>query len=181
MAYYLFMKAIGGGKLSLFYNTTNLANVYNFISNTIEFDKPFQNFIDREEVREAIHVGNTTFSDGSEVYTHLMYDIPNSVAPWIEELLENYRILFYNGQLDLLVQYPPTVEFLNHLNFSGAEEYKKAKRNPWYVGDDVAGYVKYAGNLIEVQVRNAGHMVPADQPEWAYDLIWLFTRNKYFS
>lgn len=53
-------------------------------------------------------------------------------------------------------------------------------RNKWYVDKELAGYVKTAGYLTEVLVRNAGHMVPADQPSWALDLISRFTRNKTF-
>lgn len=51
-------------------------------------------------------------------------------------------------------------------------------RYEWYVEKELAGYVKQAGNLTEVLVRNAGHMVPTDQPKWAWDLISRFTRNK---
>lgn len=51
-------------------------------------------------------------------------------------------------------------------------------RYQWYVGTELAGYVKQAGKLTEVLVRAAGHMVPSDQPKWAWDLITRFTRNK---
>ena len=56
----------------------------------------------------------------------------------------------------------------------------QAPRNRWCVGEDIAGYYKSAGLLTEVLVRNAGHMVPADQPRWAYDLITRFAKGKAF-
>lgn len=43
-------------------------------------------YINQESVRRAIHVGNLTFHDGSEVETHLEEDIMKSVKPWIQEV-----------------------------------------------------------------------------------------------
>ncbi|CAH1179180.1 unnamed protein product [Phaedon cochleariae] len=168
-----------GGEGSLFYDASGISNVYNYL-NAIDDgigDAMMDKYFSRADVREALHVGSTTFGD-ENVYANLEYDIPKPITSWVAELLSHYRILFYNGQLDIIVAYPMMVEYLQALNFSSAEEYKVANRYQWYVGDDLAGYVKYAGNLTEVLVRNAGHMVPADQPVWASDLITKFTRNK---
>lgn len=138
-------------------------------------------YVQRSDVRAAIHVGNTTFNVETEIVeTNLINDIMQSVAPWISELLSKYRILIYNGQLDIIVAYPLTENYLLNLNFNGADQYKTAIRYQWFVENQLAGYVKQAGNLTEVLVRNAGHMVPADQPQWSLDLITRFTRNKPF-
>lgn len=135
--------------------------------------------------RRAMHVGNQKFhfnygfTDNSPG-RYLFLDILKSCAYMIEELLEHYRVLLFNGQLDLVCPYPGTVNMIRHLNFSSHDDYLKADRSIWRVETEIAGYVKVAGNLKEVMVRNAGHMVPADQPKWAYDLILRFTRNKHF-
>ena len=50
-----------------------------------------------------------------------------------------------------------------------------------HVGGDLAGYAKTVGNFTAVLVRNAGHMVPYDQPKWAFDLINRFTSGKSFN
>lgn len=100
-----------------------------------------------------------------------------SVAPWVSELLSHYKVLFYNGQLDIIVAYPLTRNFLKNLNFSSTEEYQNASRVVWRVDNLVAGYVKQAGNLTEILVRDAGHMVPTDQPKWAYDMVYKFVRG----
>lgn len=167
---------------SLFKNVTGFTNYFNFL---YPVDPSMEmvymgKYIQRDDVRAAIHVGNATFHASPEVETNLKNDIMQSVAPWISELLSNYRVLIYNGQLDIIVAYPLTLNYLQNLNFSAAEEYKSAQRYQWYVGDDLAGYVKQAGNLTEVLVRFAGHMVPRDQPKWAFDLISRFTSNKPF-
>uniref|UniRef100_A0A1B6EFH6 Carboxypeptidase n=1 Tax=Clastoptera arizonana TaxID=38151 RepID=A0A1B6EFH6_9HEMI len=166
---------------STFYNLTGFKFYFNFLHNT-EYSNSgsLDNFFQKEEVRKAIHVGNATFNGGTKVEEFLMEDVMQSVKPWVETLLENYRVLIYNGQLDIIVAYPFTVNFLNALNWSGSNEYKTALRNKWHVHYELAGYSKTVKNFTEVLVRNAGHMVPFDQPLWALDLITRFTSNKKF-
>lgn len=113
----------------------------------------------------------------AEVEENLFEDVMQSVAPWVSELLSHYKVLFYNGQLDIIVAYPLTRNFLKKLNFSSTEEYQNASRLVWRVDDSVAGYVKQAGNLTEILVRDAGHMVPADQPKWTYEMVYKFVRR----
>lgn len=162
---------------TLFKNFTGFNNYFNYlVASDDNFDSGLVKLFTRDDIRKAIHVGKTEFGDDN-VEKRLMNDFMQSVKPWVETLLDNYRVLFYNGQLDIIVAYPLTVNFLKNLNFKGADEYKTAKRFIWKVDSDVAGYIKKAGNMTEVLVRNAGHMVPTDQPKWALNLITNFTHN----
>lgn len=166
---------------SLFTNLTGFNFYFNFL-HTKDYTKyeDFGPMLQKTAVRRMIHVGNLTFNNGSIVEKHLKQDVMKSVAPWISELLDHYYVVIYNGQLDIIVAYPLTVNYLRNLNFTGAAEYKTAKRYVWKVDGEVAGYVKQAGKLVEIMVRNAGHMVPGDQPKWALDLITRFTHEKTF-
>jgi vitellogenic carboxypeptidase-like protein len=49
-------------------------------------------FLSLPEVRLAIHVGNQTFNDGSEVEKYLREDTVQSVKPWLTEIMNNYRV-----------------------------------------------------------------------------------------
>nr|BAN20175.1 retinoid-inducible serine carboxypeptidase [Riptortus pedestris] len=160
---------------SLFYNSTGYSVYFNFLHNK-EYSPygDMDKFIQKTSTRRKINVGNLTYHSGEEVEKYLKNDVMQSVKPWVEELLEHYRVLFFNGQLDIIVAYPLTVNFLQKLEWSGAEIYKTAPRKQWYVGSELAGYSKTAKGLTEVLVRNAGHMVPLDQPVWALDLITKF-------
>lgn len=160
-----------------FKNATGFDYYYNYLKAKGSIDDSYSVFIQQCDIRRALHVGNKSAVSDDEVETSLRQDFVQSVAPWVSELLSHYRVLIYNGQLDIIVAYPLTVDYLRNLNFSASEEYKTAKRYEWIVDNDIAGYVKEAGNLTEVMVRNAGHMVPADQPVWALDLISKFVRN----
>lgn len=144
---------------SLFKNLTGFNVYFNYLKTDDDDATPLGEFLQKTETRRAIHVGNNSFHDLSgenKVEEHLKLDVMDSVADWVAELLSHYPILVYNGQLDIIVAYPLTENYLKNLNFNGAEEYKTAKRYIWRVDNEIAGYAKHAGNLTEVLVRNAG-------------------------
>lgn len=170
---------------SLFKNMTGFSTYFNYLQQQDDgADAPMAAFLKRSDVRKAIHVGDLPFhgldGDENKVEEHLKLDVMDTIAPWLTELLSHYKVCIYNGQLDIIVAYPLTINYLKKLPFEHSKEYKTATRYIWRVGNDIAGFVHEAGNLVEVLVRNAGHMVPHDQPKWAYDLITRFTHGKSF-
>ncbi|XP_056631352.1 venom serine carboxypeptidase-like [Diorhabda sublineata] len=172
-----------GSLFSLFGQAASYIDPYNYLKVSLtDNEANLNNFLSREDVRRAIHVGNNEFTDDSNVYTNLEDDIPKSIANLLIDLINNYRVVLYNGQLDIVVAYPMMITYLQNLNFDAAEEYKNAERKVWYSdNNDIMGYTKTAGNLTEILVRNAGHMVPSDQPEVALKLINQLVRNIPFN
>lgn len=164
---------------SLFKNLTGFDFYFNYLHTKDSVDY-MGKYIQMSRIRKAMHVGNNTFGDGKSVEKHLKLDIMDSVAPWLSELLAHYRVAIYNGQLDIIVAYPLTVNYLHKLSFVNSTIYHNAPRYIWRVDGDIAGYAKEAGNLVEVLVRNAGHMVPMDQPKWALDFLLRLTHQKGF-
>ena len=56
-------------------------------------------------------------------------------------------------------------------------DFRTASKNVWRVEDDnttVAGYWRNIGNFHQVIVRNAGHILPYDQPKAALDMMTRF-------
>ena len=91
----------------------------------------------------------------------------------------NYSVMIYNGQLDIIIAVPLTMEWIEQLTWSGRDELHNAPRTVWKVADsdpEIAGYVKTANNnrFFLATVRNAGHMVPYDQPRAMLDLMERF-------
>ncbi|XP_033761785.1 probable serine carboxypeptidase CPVL [Pecten maximus] len=167
-----------------FYNVTLTTNYYNFMLTQAPDDfNYYGNYLAKPEVRRAIHVGNLTYNDGRAVEMHLMNDVMDTVKPWIETLLDNYKVMIYNGQLDIIIAVPLTEAFLLSTNWSGLKKYTEAERLIWKVNPtdvEVAGYVRNVGNFYQVIVRGAGHILPYDQPERGYDMIQRFIENKPF-
>nr|XP_018908129.1 PREDICTED: venom serine carboxypeptidase-like [Bemisia tabaci] len=158
---------------------TRLRNPYDFTENTMFDDWSIVKFVEGEKTRKALHVGNNEFNGYTKPYVFLWNDLMRSVKPWVEELLaaEVFPIMFFSGQLDVIVAYPLSLAFFESLQWPRAFEYRKAERCYFMVGNDVAGYFKTAGTFTEVLVRNAGHMVPTAQPKWAFELLDRFVSN----
>ncbi|XP_067648755.1 probable serine carboxypeptidase CPVL isoform X3 [Haliotis asinina] len=181
-AFKIFWALILGGKSSFTANVTGLIDHYNFLRT----EEPaafnyYGPFLARPDVRRAIHVGNLTYNDGNAVEKHLMNDVMQSVKPWIATLMDNYKVLIYNGQLDIIIAVPLTEAWLQTVPWKGLEEYKKAPKLIWKVNPndtEVAGYVRQVGNFYQVIVRGAGHILPYDQPVRGFDMIQRFIEGR---
>ena len=62
----------------------------------------------------------------------------------------------------------------------GQPSFVKTSKTQWMIGTDLAGYSRVVGNFTYVVVRDAGHMVPGDQPVRALDLITRFVDGTPF-
>ncbi|KAF8766511.1 putative serine carboxypeptidase CPVL like protein [Argiope bruennichi] len=168
-----------------FTNYTDYQFYYNYLRTKEPEDFNFyKSFINLPQVRKAIHVGYLAFQNGEKVRKNLLLDIMQSVKPEVTVLMNHYKVLFYSGQLDLCLPYPLTVNFLHSVQWKSADAYKNAERAIWKLDDGtsrIAGYVHNVGDFYEVLVRNAGHLVPYDQPKVALDLITRFIRGISFA
>ncbi|XP_014230751.1 venom serine carboxypeptidase-like [Trichogramma pretiosum] len=143
---------------------------------TTDFKHNFIDFLNRPEIRRALHVGDLEFYGKSNVDKHMDQDLFKSEDEHLVNLLEDdVRVLFYNGALDKIASYNATNEYLMGLNWSRADEFRRSPRKEWRVAGELAGYAKEGGNLKHVLVLNAGQHVPDDQPFWMWDLITAFT------
>ncbi|XP_035304826.1 probable serine carboxypeptidase CPVL isoform X3 [Cricetulus griseus] len=163
---------------SFFQNVTGCTNYYNFLECTDTKDQSYYGkFLSLPQVRQAIHVGNRTFSDGADVEKYLREDTVQSVKHWLEEIMNRYKVLLYNGQLDIIVAAVLTERSLMAMEWKGLQEYKKATRKVWKVfksDTDVAGYVRQVDTFHQVIVRGGGHILPYDQPLRTFDMINRF-------
>jgi hypothetical protein len=114
---------------------------------------------------------------------YLTQDQPISTVPYIAELLDDakIRVLIYNGDRDLSTNAQGSEMALNSMDWSGVEQWTKAPRGLWVVGNQSAGYSKRHLGLEFVVVYNSGHLVPYNQPVHALDLVTRFLQNKSFA
>ena len=70
--------------------------------------------------------------------------------------------------------------WLDNLSWEHAEQWSLSKRFVWKTTknrNEPAGYVKTYRNLSFLKVKDAGHMVPMDQPENAFDMMQTFIND----
>ncbi|KAF9009563.1 carboxypeptidase C [Cyathus striatus] len=110
-------------------------------------------------------------------------DGAHNSAKLLPELInEGVRLLVYAGNADMMCNYMGNERWVNALDTKFTSEFQAAPPLPWvdsYTGR-TAGEVRSAGgggfgagNVSFVNVYEAGHMVPYNQPEAALD---MFTR-----
>lgn len=172
--------------MSTFIEQTQFPSLYNIIdgdkmpwnsTKTID-DISYIDMLQTAESRRALHIGDIEFTSLGVVYYKMIPDFMTSVKIHLEQLVTRYPILVYNGQMDLVVAYPLSVNLYSNMRSPYGADYKSTIRKPWYVNNKLAGYIKLTGNLTEVLVRNAGHLVACDKPEILYDLIHKFVTKQ---
>jgi len=177
---------------------TYYANVTGMTTNYFNFELSpdatplggdFVEWLNTPEVRQQIHVGGRAYApSNSTVEAYLKGVWMKPVTFMLTPLMENYKVIIYNGQNDVILGPPLTENFLYQLQWSGQAEYQSATKTVWRRSalgpgsklPDVAGYVRQAGHFTQAVVRGAGHMVPGDQPERALDMMQRFISGTGF-
>jgi carboxypeptidase C (cathepsin A) len=110
------------------------------------------------------------------MYQDFSEDLARSFRSDLERVLNlGVNTLIYNGQNDFIVNTPGVLAYLNSLDWQASKQWKARPKTIWEDGSENLGWYKNYRNLAFVLVRNAGHLVPADQPRSA----WLML-DKYF-
>ena len=156
---------------------TGCNNVYeiNLCSPPEERDN-YKDFLNLQSTRKAIHVGNRPFDkQSSNLSLSMNDDFMRSERDVLEFLLDNYRVLIYNGNFDIICNHYGTKEMFKAMKtWSDRNDYLTTESKIYKVGKEVAGYLKSVGNLRQLVVRNSGHMVPWSQPKYAQDMFERF-------
>jgi len=107
-------------------------------------------------------------------------DWTNSALLLTELVNDGVRLLVYVGNADLLCNYMGNELWLGEFDTQFLEEFKQSKSVPWFAwgSSRIAGEVRSAGgggsragNVTFVNIYEAGHMAPFNQPEASLDLI----------
>jgi len=108
-------------------------------------------------------------------------DWMKSVGYMLPNLLNKYKVLIYNGQNDVILSAPNCENFIRTIQWSGASDFAAAQKVQWRLNPtdmDPVGYARQAGTFSYVVVRNAGHLLPQDQPAPAFDMITRYIEGK---
>jgi len=96
-------------------------------------------------------------------------------------LAANVRVLIYSGMWDLICEYLGGEEWTASMEWPGQAEFKTTAYADWKVDNQVAGHYKSAQGLTWLEIEEAGHMVPHDQPNRADVMLQHLLNNVPFS
>jgi serine carboxypeptidase-like clade 1 len=111
-------------------------------------------YMNNPEVREALHCDNVTWE--WELCHHLNYtkDQRGSIYLYPEMLTHGLRVWYFSGDTDSVVATYGTQTWINNLNLTVSEPWRK-----WYFNSQVAGFTKdYQEGLKFLTIKGTGHM-----------------------
>ena len=98
-------------------------------------------------------------------------------SPFVADLVNGgVPALIYAGDVDFICNYLGNKAWTYDLKWDGTKEFQEAGEHDW----KGAGLARTAKNFTFLQVYDAGHMVPSDQPKIALDMISDFVNGKPF-
>lgn len=113
----------------------------------------------------------------------LQGDSMHGSAALLPEIIEDgVRVLIYAGEADFMCNYMGNLEWMQNLKTSYLDDFNNGTAETWSVGGKPVGKFRQGGkgfgNVAYVTVREAGHMVPYDQPEAAETMLNRWLANK---
>jgi hypothetical protein len=136
------------------------------------FGIPMLEWANSKEVRAALHIPHD-IQAWEMCSRNVGYDMNKNASQWIYNLIKGkYRILFYSGDTDGAVPTHGTQMWLDNIGWKLVE-----KRRPYFVNDQVAGYIEERDGLTFGTVHGCGHMAPQWKRAEAYHLVFNWLKN----
>jgi len=140
-----------------------------------------QKFLNLESTKQALNVDekhshtweSCNFGINAKFHTDWMKDF----APYVGELLDaGLPALIYAGDVDFICNYLGNQAWTLGLDWSHKDDFNGAEVHDW----KGAGLARTSNGLTFLQVYDAGHMVPSDQPEISLDMLKNFVSGGDF-
>uniref|UniRef100_A0A2C9JED0 Carboxypeptidase n=1 Tax=Biomphalaria glabrata TaxID=6526 RepID=A0A2C9JED0_BIOGL len=129
-------------------------------------------------MRTLVHAGNTTFVIGDDGFrAKFNVDWTKSVKAELAVLLNTYKVLIYNGDLDAVVSSVMVDAALAVTRWSFKDRYGESVRDVWTDGYKLKGFFTWTGKFCRVVIHGAGHNAPYDQPVLSLDMMSQFIKN----
>jgi len=137
-------------------------------------------YLNRKDVQDAIHVKSKSgspvrWTQCSSIVNYSRKDLMTPMQSVYQQLLQtNLRMLVFSGDIDGIVPTTGTRLWLAQFGLPITESWR-----PWMDSEkQVGGFCEHYKGLTFASVRDAGHMVPWDQPLRSYDLFSRFLLNQ---
>lgn len=132
-----------------------------------------QDWINVPAVRAALHITSKSlpWTPCSSVVSEYYHNEYTSMREQFRYLLDRggLKALIYNGDVDAACNFIGDKWFAESLGYNTTLDYQ-----PWFVNQQVAGYVKVFEKFAYTTVRGSGHMVPTDRPAAALKMFYKF-------
>jgi len=136
-------------------------------------------FLDLESTRKALNVvPKSPKWQSCNMGVNMMFhkDWMGDFAPEVKDLLEaGIPTLIYAGDLDFICNYIGNKAWTLAMDWKHKDDFNGAQDHEW---NNKTGLARSSHGLTFLQVYDAGHMSPADQPEVTLAMVKQFTEGK---
>jgi cathepsin A (carboxypeptidase C) len=144
-----------------------------------------ETWLNLESTKEALNVSEHSSkwqSCNMGINLKFHTDWMKDFSPYVADLIDDQiHVLVYAGDLDYICNYLGNRAWTLNLEWKFKEDFNAAEDHEWGVdGDGSAGLAKTSNGFTFLQVYDAGHMVPADKPKVALDMISNFLTGGEF-
>eukprot|EP01064_Diplonema_japonicum_P037449 TRINITY_DN875_c0_g8_i1.p1 TRINITY_DN875_c0_g8~~TRINITY_DN875_c0_g8_i1.p1 ORF type:complete len:448 (+),score=145.26 TRINITY_DN875_c0_g8_i1:54-1397(+) len=137
-------------------------------------------FLNTPSTQDALGVKRQKWeSCNMQVNQQFAADWMKSYQGMVPDLLaNNIRVLIYAGDVDFVCNWIGNKAWTLDLPWSGKAAFNAAGDHDWNVNSKKAGSFRTANGFTFLQVNEAGHMVPYNQPVAAFNMLSTFIHNK---
>lgn len=139
----------------------------------------------QDEVLTALHVcgdaGNDAFAGSAGGCISMgafdardTFDYSGALARTLEQKIP---VTLYYGKTDTACNYVGGRTLVDTISWAGQSSFSKQSLAPWTIAGAEAGQYKSYDGLTFIQVEDAGHMVPLDQPAASSKIIHEFLES----
>ncbi|KEP50122.1 serine carboxypeptidase [Rhizoctonia solani 123E] len=146
-------------------------------------------YLNRPEIRNELGGNPNVVFESCNTVVHRNFiksgDVARNSAPLLPELIDDgVRMLIYVGDADLLCPGTGQIPWMEHLNTTFQRDFIDSPATDFRTHNRTAGFVrstggsKEAGRIAYVEIFEAGHMAPHDQPDASLDMFNRWIWNK---
>lgn len=137
-----------------------------------------ETWLTTQSTLDALHVTSASAkwqSCNTQINKQFKNDWMKRFDPFVKDLLEGgVRVMIYAGDVDFICNSLGNKAWTLGFDWSGKEAFNGAGDKDWNSG---AGTIRQSGGLTFLEVSEAGHMVPSDQPVVALSMLNDFLAN----
>lgn len=139
-----------------------------------------EKWLNLDSTKKALHAKDTAKWGSCNMGINLKFhtDWMKDFSPFVADLInDGIPALIYAGDVDFICNYLGNKAWTLELDWKNKKEFNDAEEKVW--GDNEAS-VRSANGFTFMQVYDAGHMVPSDQPKVALSMIKTFVEGGSF-
>ncbi|OMJ89398.1 hypothetical protein SteCoe_8505 [Stentor coeruleus] len=139
-----------------------------------------EEWLNLNSTKNLIHAPDIQWSFcNNDVYNAFSADITSgAITAMMPTILENAKVLIWNGQDDVIVNTVGLENFLSGVQWQYMPNFLRSRKAVWKVQGNIAGYAQSYSNMTFVALLKAGHMGNLNQPVAISDMVNRFIFNQ---